>query len=234
MIDMTEARNLMERGFSDREIGERVGCSKQRINDLRKRWKLPQRVAVMDDQVKRGIQAGWTRKEVEWRLGLSSDQVWESCHRSGVQHQQRTELERRNRWIMELVAAGKNDKEIAERLGLCRAAVGQIRLDNGHRKWATAEAREQRNRLIMDLAAAGKTDAEIAKQVGVCNGAVAHVRLKNGHRKLLTLTSDELALRRQKVHEAYVGGVSMRDVARQLNLAVHTVHNDLRHSRAAR
>lgn len=86
MIDMSEARRLMKQGLSDREIGERLGCCKQRIHTLRHRWQLPQRVQVMETRIKKGYESGLTRKEIQWHwispgLGNPTQELFMSWNR---------------------------------------------------------------------------------------------------------------------------------------------------------
>ena len=175
-VDKDWLRELVAKGFSDREIGKLMGVSRGRIHQLRHALGLPLSQDVRDAAIKKLLKSSMTQAEAAVWMGCSEDVVHYSAKRQGLCVGMSLISERSKTVLAQIrkgVVAGLTIAQIAEWLGVSqvrvRAKVSAMRLD-GHplaprRPVMNLQRWLARNAAILEGAAKGKTDEQMAREL---------------------------------------------------------------------
>jgi transposase len=186
-VDKSWLRELVAKGFSDREIGKLMGVSRGRIHQLRHALGLPLSKDVRDAKLKKLLESGMTQTEAAVRMGCSKDAVHHHAKRQGLCVGHSLALEKSKAKlarIREGVVAGLTIAQIAESIGAShntvKCYVSEMRR-NGHplaprRPVMNRQRWLARNAAILEGVAQGKSDEHMAYELGTTLQYVQRLR----------------------------------------------------------
>ena len=225
-----EILELLEKGLSQKEVGEQLGVSpdaiSKRIKKMRERGvDIPERKNEKDEKILELLEKGLNQTEVGKQLGVSKAAI--SLRIKNIKKRGVDIPERKNEndeKILELLEKGLSQKEVGEQLGVSPDAISKRIKKMRERGVDIPERKNKKDEKILELLEKGLNQNKIAKQLGV-SAKIVSIRIKKMRERGVEIPErkKENDERDNKILELLEKGFSQKEVGEQLGVSPEAI-----------